>query len=218
MWVVSDPPPPPEMLSCSAKLCLGLPDGWCSSVAVPWSAFFLCMGLLCVCVGGRGGGGYDSFILVTLTKTWGILDSRIAVHSTNKKTQCKSGAREATKTREGPCSTGVLNSESGCVQPTAQLLCNLPVSWQTPTPVHAKSPPRPLPSHVKPAPPLIASQPLGPSHFMASTPPPKELDEMGASPPSHNQMAWRIDGGDGVLWSIMEDLERRWRMIEDDRG
>ena len=90
------------------------------------------------------------------------LDYGIAVHSTDKKTQCKSEAREATKKREGPCSTSVLNSELGCVQPsaplhcnltpgsvqpTAPLLCSLPVSWQSPAPVDSKSATWPLPSH-----------------------------------------------------------------------
>ena len=96
-----------------------------ASDAVRFCLFFLHLGILC---GGRG--DYGSFILVPLKKTWGILlwecspflhrhanvddlDSGIAVHSTDKKTQCKSEAREVKKKREGPCSTSVLNSEGG---------------------------------------------------------------------------------------------------------
>ena len=132
------------------------------------------------------------------------LDYGIAVHSTDKKTQCKNEAREAPKKRERPCGTSVVNSESGrvqptallhcnltpgSVQPTAPLLCNLPVSWQTPTPVHAKSPPLAPPiSWQTPAPidSKSATWPL-PSHGLHPPPfrppPPKELEEMGAPPP-----------------------------------
>ena len=188
------------MAESKGKVCcerksqyLGLLDGRCSSLAVPRLMlpgqcsvfFFLHLGLLC---GGGGGGLW--FIHFGATEKdlgyFGLLDCRpflhrhtnvdelgygIAVQSTDKKTQSKSEAREATKKREGPCATSVLNSESGSVQPTALLLCNLPVSWQTPSPVHAKSPPGPSHLMANPPPPLTASQLLGPSHLMACTPP-----------------------------------------------
>ena len=110
-------------------------------------AFFFVFGPPLCGVGGVGG-DYGSFILVPLKKTWGILDSGIAVHSytsiqmwmswtmglrsiAQTKRQCKSEAREATKKREGPCSTSVLNSESFCAQPTTPLHCNvIPSSLQ----------------------------------------------------------------------------------------
>ena len=108
--------------------------------------FFLRLGLLC------GGGGGLWFIHFDATEKdlgyFGIwdcspflyrhtnvdeLDYGIAVHGIDKKTQCKSEAREATKKREGLCSTSMLNSESGCVQPTAPLHCNLTPGSVQPT-------------------------------------------------------------------------------------
>ena len=81
------------------------------------------------------GGDYGPFILVPLKKTWGTLDFGIALmpvqsipaqaykcgsaglwdcsDTTDKKTQSKSEAREATKERDAPCSTSVFTPEGG---------------------------------------------------------------------------------------------------------